>query len=466
MTLRPLPILGVNAAGDREQEAQGHERTLPSSGRLHLVAARGQQYLFDVESGQLRPLPPAIAHAIGAALKAGDPLRAELVASGLGLLSHPLASPTAPSSVPIRAISLAIAQKCNLGCVYCYAQQGGFGDKPKSMPETVARASVDRLLATAQPGDPVTLAFMGGEPLSNRDTLRAVSHYAAQQAIRRNVPIRFALTTNATLVTKEDIDFFQQFAFTLTVSIDGIGRDHDALRPFAGGRGSFATVATNVRRLLEADQRRFRIFARVTVTPENLDLPATLRGLLAMGFDAVMFAPLLSAPSGKGQMKGADFARLLEQLTMCAELFRSEAADGRLLPFSNVIRVLQRIHDYRREHYPCGAGGGYLAASAEGDIFACHRFVNDDEGYLGDVNQGVSPERQASWLRERNLQNQLPCASCWARYLCSGSCHYEVLKEGRPACDYIRGWADKCLQLYAELMRDRPAMMENILIHE
>jgi uncharacterized protein len=445
---------------------RGRERTRPCSARLHLLAASGQDYLFDVEGGQLRPLPDGIGAAIGAALNARDAMRAELIASGLGLLSRPPASPAVPKSVPIKAISLAIAQKCNLGCVYCYAQQGGFGGKPKAMPDRVARASVDRLFATARPGDPVTLAFMGGEPLSNRDTLRAVSHYAAQQAIRRNVPIRFALTTNATLVTAEDIDFFQQFAFTLTVSIDGIGPTHDALRPFAGGRGSFARVATSVARLLEMEHRRFRIFARVTVTPENLDLPGTLRGLLEMGFDSVMFAPLLSAPSGKQQMKGADFDRLLERLTQCAEMFQSEAVDGRLLPFSNVIRTLQRIHEYRREHYPCGAGGGYVAASADGDLFACHRFVDDEDGYLGDTLQGLSPERQARWLRERNLQNQTPCLSCWARYLCSGSCHYEVLKEGRPACDYIRGWADQCLQLYVELARERPAMLEKILTHD
>lgn len=393
-------------------------------------------------------------------------MRAELIASALGLLTRPPASPPAPESVPIRAISLAIAQKCNLGCTYCYAQQGNFGGSPKDMPETVACALVDRLLAQAPSGEPVTIAFMGGEPLSNRGALRAVTLYAAEEAQRRNIPVRFALTTNATLITEEDIALFQRFAFTLTVSIDGIGAAHDALRPFAGGRGSFERVAKNVNRLMESEHRRFRVYARVTVTPQNLDLPAALIGLLAMGFDSVMFAPLLHAPSGRQQMEGPDFDRLLAQLTRCAEIFGSEAEQGRLLPFSNVIRTLQRIHEYRREHYPCGAGGGYVAASADGDLFACHRFVDDEVGYLGNALEGVSPERQAAWLHARGLPQQTPCGSCWARYLCSGSCHYEVLKKGRPACDYIRGWADQCLQLYAELARSQRAMLEKVLAYE
>src|ERR1700676_3116831 len=35
---------------------------------------------------------------------------------------------------PLTSISLAIAQKCNLGCSYCYAQEGDFGVKARNMP--------------------------------------------------------------------------------------------------------------------------------------------------------------------------------------------------------------------------------------------------------------------------------------------------------------------------------------------
>ena len=455
-----------SAEGMLAESPPRHEPGRAMSARLHLVAEQGREHLFDVESGRVSALPPALSSAIRASLNAGDARRAELIASGLGILSSPRPSFAPPKSAPTVAISLAIAQKCNLGCTYCYAQQGGFGSSPKDMPDSIARAAVDRLLGGAKHGDRVTLGFMGGEPLSNRKALHAVTRYAAEEAAARGIAIGFTLTTNGTLLASEDIALFQHYAFTLTVSADGHGATHDALRPFAGGRGSFAQVARNVRRLVATEGRRFRVLARVTVTPENLDLPATLRSLLAMGFDSVMFAPLLNAPSGKQQMKGGDFAQLLEQLGQCADMFRSEAAKGRILPLANVITTLQRIHHYRREHYPCGAGGGYVAASADGGLFACHRFVDDEGGYLGDVLDGISPERQARWLHERNLQSQSPCPSCWARYLCSGSCHYEVLKEGRPACDYIRGWVDRCLALYVRLARDQRAVLDQVLAFE
>jgi uncharacterized protein len=203
--------------------------------------------------------------------------------------------------------------------------------------------------------------------------------------------------------------------------------------------------------------------ARVTVTPKNLNLPETMTGLLDMGFDAVMFSPMLSAPSGKEELAAADLDLLLDQLIECGEIFRERLYQNRIVPFSNVITTLQRIHSYRREQYPCGAGGGYMGVSADGGLYACHRFVNDEEGHMGDVFSGVDRAKQSAWLEGRHLQKQSACTTCWARYLCSGSCHYEAIKRGRPACDYIRGWLTYCLALYTELSSTEPDTLKKIL---
>ena len=218
-----------------------------------------------------------------------------------------------------------------------------------------------------------------------------------------------------------------------------------------------------MRSLLDVAGRSFRVLARVTVTRKNLDLQETLTGLLDMGFDGIVFSPMLSAPSGKEEMQAADLDRLLEQLIRCGELFRQKSQQGQILPFANIIKTLQRIHSYEREQYPCGAGGGYMGVSADGELYACHRFVKEEEGHMGSVRSGVDPGKQSTWLNDRHLQKQIPCSSCWARYLCSGSCHYEAIKRGRPACDYIRGWLHYCLTIYAELLRDQPETLRKIV---
>ena len=188
-----------------------------------------------------------------------------------------------------------------------------------------------------------------------------------------------------------------------------------------------------------------------------------MTGLLDMGFDSIMFSPMLTAPSGKGEMQAADFDTLLAQLIQCGKTFQTQAQHGTILPFNNLVNNLRRIHAREQELYPCGAGGGYMGVSAKGELYACHRFVNDDEGYMGNIEHGIDPAKQATWLTARHLDNQSPCNSCWARYLCSGNCHYEVIKRGRPACDYIRGWLHYCLTVYADMARKQPELLITLL---
>ena len=42
------------------------------------------------------------------------------------------------------ALSLAVAERCNLGCTYCYAQQGDFGGSAKAMSKTDAALPVSQ----------------------------------------------------------------------------------------------------------------------------------------------------------------------------------------------------------------------------------------------------------------------------------------------------------------------------------
>jgi uncharacterized protein len=54
------------------------------------------------------------------------------------------------------------------------------------------------------------------------------------------------------------------------------------------------------------------------------------------------------------------------------------------------------------------------------------------------------------------VHRQEPCRNCWARYMCGGGCHHEVIHRGRPACNYIRGWLHYCLQAYIRLLERCP----------
>jgi uncharacterized protein len=301
----------------------------------------------------------------------------------------------------------------------------------------------------------VNLTFLGGEPLLNRPVIRAATRRACEIARERGVRVTFSITTNGTRVTADDADFFEEHGFAVTVSLDGTGADHDRQRPFRSGRGSYERVIERVLPLLER-QRRMQVSARVTVTPQNLELHETLDAFVALGFHSVGFSPLLRSPTGAGELGSPELAAMLDGMVRCGEEFERRVVAGERYPFANAVNAMREIHRGTHRPYPCGAGAGYLGVSATGELAACHRFVGDEEGALGDVLGGVDRDRQAGWLRDRHVHRQEPCRTCWARYMCGGGCHHEVIARGRPACDYIRGWLHWCIGAYARLSRARP----------
>ncbi len=431
------------------------ELSAPRSAQAHLVEAGTGSYLFLPNGSRLYQVDTATHAQLEALLHGDDDTALGELLGRLGVDAPVYVDDAAPLEPPVRALSLAVAQKCNLGCTYCYAQGGSFGGPATSMELPTALASVDLLLRDVAAGERVNLSFLGGEPLMNRPVIRAATTHARTIAADRGVEVTFSITTNGTQLTVDDGEFFEEHGFAVTVSLDGAGAVHDRLRPFRSGRGSFDQVIERVTPLL-ARQRRMQVSARVTVTPENLALKETLDAFVALGFHSVGFSPLLRSPTGNHELGGPELGVMLEQMVSCGAEFERRVIAGERYPFANAVTAMREIHRGTHRPYPCGAGAGYLGVSAGGELAACHRFVGDDAGALGDLVDGVDRTRQARWLQERHVHRQEPCRSCWARYLCGGGCHHEVIARGRPACDYIRGWLHWCLGAYARLTERRP----------
>lgn len=428
------------------------QASVPRVPQLHLIESGQGRSLFVADGSRLFAAGEDLYTRLETAAMAGSESEIAALLEKVGLGGNPLIDDTPLANPAIHALSLAVAQKCNLGCTYCYAQQGEFGGAGKSMSLEEATRAVELLVNSADEGARLNLAFLGGEPLVNRAVLQAATLHAARLAERRGNPITFSITTNGTLLTAVDAEFFETHGFAVTISLDGPRETHNVLRPFKSGKGSFDTIMERIRPLL-ALQRRMQVSARVTVTPANLELRRALDEFIDLGFHSVGFSPMLSSPSGMGEMQSADLETMLSEMIDCGREFERRTLDGERYPFANMVNAMREIERGTHRPYPCGAGAGYLGVSADGDLSACHRFVGDEAGAMGSLKDGVDRTRQAEWLTERHVHRQEPCRSCWARYLCGGGCHHEVIHRGRPACDYIRGWLHYCLEAWLRLPR-------------
>jgi uncharacterized protein len=427
----------------------------PRTADIHLFESDGGHHLFVANGSRLFDIKPSLYAELGAAIPTG---RVDELLTGVGGALPRLIDDQPLEPPPIHALSLAVAQKCNLGCAYCYAQQGEFGGPAKNMTIDTANQAVDLLLSEAGDGGKAVLAFLGGEPLINRAVIQAVTCRAAAQARERGIALSFSITTNGTLLNVSDAEFFEAYGFAVTVSLDGLREAHNRSRPYKSGAGSFDRIMRNLRPLL-ACQRSMQVSARVTVTSGNLKLRRTLDDFVAAGFHSVGFSPMLSAPNGRGEMQTDDLAQMLDGMIDCGRSFERRLLAGERYPFSNMVNAMREIHRGTHRPYPCGAGVGYLGVSADGELAACHRFVGDEEGAMGTL-QGIDRDRQSRWLAERHVHRQAPCTECWARYLCGGGCHHEAIQRGRPACDYIRGWLQYCMTAYLRLSQQCPLWFE------
>ena len=372
--------------------------------------------------------------------------------------------------MPLSTMVLNVTNQCNLSCTYCYEYgedkivQTENGRQPKWMSEETARASVDFLLRESGPAAHMT--FFGGETLLNFKVLQTAVAYAKDRAAELGKTIDFSLTTNATLLKPDVIEFLAEHNFGVTISIDGPPDLQNRFRVFQNGAGSYALIEPKIKALL-ARHRSRPIGARVTLTRETLQVRRIYEHLRnEIGFWEIGFAPVTAAPGRAHALGDAGFEDVLAQFRDLAAEYRDAAIAGRHHGFSNVRETLEEIHKGASKAWPCGAGFGLLGVSTAGDVNLCHRFAGSDDHKLGTVRDGVDRGAQRAFLEAHHVANKTDCEACWARPLCAGGCYHEAhTRHGTTArpnlhyCDWIRGWTDTCLTIYGEIAQANPAFL-------
>jgi len=384
----------------------------------------------------------------------------------------PAVQPTSPpADFPLQALVLNITNQCNLACTYCYE----FGadkiatpeGKPKYMTLETATASVDFLLAQSAGRQAVHITFFGGETLMNFKLLRQVVDYAREQAALQGRGVGFSLTTNATLLTDEIIDFLAGNDIGVTVSMDGPPDLQDKRRVDKRGRGTYRIIEPKLRKLIARHKSR-AITARVTLTDGVTDVVRIYRHLKDdLGFDEIGFAPVTTNGDQDYAIDDRGMDGVLAEFHQLADEWLEYALRGQRHGFSNVSETIGELIQGVNKSHPCGAGLGLLGVSPSGDLSPCHRFTDADTHTLGHVSSGVDAAKREDFLARGHVSAKYECQTCWARPLCAGGCHHEAfVRYGDTGhanlhyCDWIRQWTDTCLRIYGAVSALNPQFLE------
>lgn len=396
---------------------------------------------------------------------------------------RPVAAPAAPPPqaviaaetqkkrrIPLTTLVLNVTSKCNLSCGYCYE----YGEdkiveaktKPRFMSDETARKSVDFMFAESGDMPVVNLTFFGGETLLNFKMLQSSLAYANEKAAALGKRVNTSLTTNATLLREEVVDWMVANDVGVTVSIDGGKEQQDKHRVFANGMGSYDVILPRIKMLLERHRKR-PIGARVTLTGQNLDVISIYRHLFEeIGFWEVGFAPVTTSWQRDYAIEAQGFTQMLGQFQQLAYEFRDAALVGKHHGFSNVRDTLEEIHKGMSKSHPCGAGFGLLGVATDGDVALCHRFAGSDSHKIGTVFDGVDRSQQEEFLTKHHIDLKTDCSKCWARPLCAGGCYHEAHtrygsteKPNLHYCEWIRAWTNTCLEVYGSLAERQPEFL-------
>jgi uncharacterized protein len=369
---------------------------------------------------------------------------------------------------PQRSLVLNVANDCNLGCTYCFASQGDYGAPKRLMSRETARKSVDFLLRNSGYHETVTVVFFGGEPLMNFRLIRDTVEYATQAGKAAGKKVDFSMTTNATYLTPEIINFLRDHRIGVSVSIDGPRKFHDLRRTYKNGLGSYDMIHPRIMALLREHKTR-PVAARVTLTHGVTAINEIFDHLSGMGFDEVGFAPVTSADLDDYALTPDELWHVLEEFGKLTAKYVAAASTSRHLGFSNLTNSLVDLHNGVVKAYPCGAGLGLLGVGSTGNLYLCHRFLESDKHQIGTLDSGVDRAKQAEFVALTHLSAKPPCRNCWVRNICSGGCHHEGYKRygvlghaNIHYCGWIRSWIDMGLCAYVEIAERNPAFLERL----
>lgn len=369
-------------------------------------------------------------------------------------------------SYPLSTIVLNVNTGCNLGCTYCYKEDLAVPARGERMSFATASRSVDLLLQQAAERNKVGIVFFGGEPLTNVPLIRQVVEYAEKRALEESKQVDFSLTTNATLLTPELIDYFDAHRFGVSVSMDGPRAVHDRNRRTVGGRGTYDVVARKVRLLLER-YRSKPVGARVTLTAGTTEVQAIHAHLHdELGFHEVGYAPVTAASTAGHALSETELSQVYTAFERLGEDYLQAALAGRNTGFSNLHQLMTDLHEGRRKSLPCGAGVGLLAVDRKGDLNLCHRFTGSDLPTFGNVDTGIDRQRLGAFLGRAADRTGTDCSTCHIRNLCAGGCYHESwVRYGDPHhrtyhyCDLLRRWVDFGIRVYAEIAARNPRFL-------
>ncbi len=334
----------------------------------------------------------------------------------------------------IQGIALQVTQNCNLRCNYCVysgSYQNRIHTNKRMSMETAFRA-IDFLLEHSIDSENLGLGFYGGEPLLEFELIKKCIQYIKGKT---NKEVLITLTTNATLINREIIEFFSKNDVYLTISLDGPQEFHDKNRiKNISGKGSYDDVIKSINLIMEEypDYAKKVNFNAVVSTLEDFSLVNDFftQTEPIKNFSVRINFETLSNSNKKRELSEEFIKEYYYEIFKyfmfkIGKIEQSQASKLIAPYFQQLKEFNERLklcaNNVIQDHPsgPCIIGKQRLFVDVEGILYPCER-VSETSPIMriGSIFDGFDIDR-IKYLMNIGTLSEDKCRKCWAFRFCN-----------------------------------------------
>lgn len=334
----------------------------------------------------------------------------------------------------VEKLTLQVTQRCNLRCEYCI-YSGNYDNRKHSdldMSFETAKKAIDLYLCSSGEMEEYFVSFYGGEPLLNLKLIKQCVEYIKSKTVGKRV--NFAMTTNATLLKDETVDYLRSEDFGIMVSLDGSKKEHDRHRKFQNGEGSFDLIQKNLKRIKEKNPDFFsKITYNSVMNPDSdyrsvktyFETDELLNSAEILTNIVESENPGEKVKLSKDYLKIDKFDQLKLYLFMLKKIDEKEVSKLVMIRARYIIRkyqeIIKKAEIGSKCHHngPCIPGTRRLFVNVQGRLFPCERVSETSPiMQLGNIEEGFDIEKVRKLLNVGKVTEDL-CKKCWALLHCN-----------------------------------------------
>ena len=387
----------------------------------------------------------------------------------------------------LNLLILQVTQQCNLRCKYC-PYSGGYYNREhanRKMKFDVARQAIDFYIKHSIDKDSLSVGFYGGEPLLEIDLIKRCIDYVEQKG--EGKAIFFNMTSNATLLTLDIVEYLQNHNVSLMVSLDGPEKVHDKNRDYCGGKGTFETVIRNLDAIRSEFPDYFKTISFNCVMDMENDFGCINNFFTT--FDVIKESEIrfssLNDDYAKDKKEINEEKYMVEYKYEIFKLFLSRIGKLDEKYVSKMVKDYyinlqtkifeDRHRDIEREKGhpggPCVPGTQRLFVDIYGNFYPCERVNESSEVMrIGNISDGFYVDKIRDILNIGKVTEK-SCKNCWAYrfcYLCAAAADdLKTLSPERKSkrCLEVRNNISRMLKEYC-ILKENGDSFERIKLSE